>query len=79
MKSIKKGIKMHLECPMCGKKNHVERKSIVECYGFEYSCTCGYFVYISDYKESDAFKAFNDEIIRVRQEKLMPKCAGCSE
>jgi len=70
---------MKIPCPNCERLNHIEAKSIVECYGFEYSCSCGYFLYISDWKESDAFKAFNEEIIKARQEKLRGNCVSCSE
>jgi hypothetical protein len=70
---------MQTNCPQCNKLNHINRNNIVECYGFEYSCTCGYYLYINDWMESDAFQRFNDELIAARLKKLMPKCEGCGE
>lgn len=70
---------MKTTCPECERLNAVTLKSIVECYGFEYSCTCGYYLYVSDWSESDAFKSFNEKIIEDRQKKLMPKCNGCGD
>lgn len=70
---------MQTNCPWCNKINHIERQSITETYSFEYKCECGYFLRTTDWMESNAFQNFNDELIKDRQKKIMPKCGGCGE
>lgn len=70
---------MKTNCPECGKLNPIVKQSITETYSFEYRCECGYFLRTTEWMESDAFKSFNDEIIKDRQKKMMPRCEGCGE
>ena len=70
---------MQTPCPNCERLNRIENNSAVETYNFTYNCSCGYRLSITSWMESDAFKAFNDEIIKARQEKLKGNCVSCGE
>jgi hypothetical protein len=70
---------MQTTCPNCERLNHIDIKSNIENNGFEYSCSCGYFLYCSNTDQEKAFKQFNDELIKARQEKLRGFCGSCSE
>lgn len=70
---------MQTPCPNCERLNPIQNNSAVETYNFTYRCSCGFQLSITDWMESDAFKAFNEELIKARQNKLIKNCTSCSE